>query len=168
MGPPLPSSSPLLQRMLMNMCIWASIKKTVVGFLRNLLIHPVVLPQDNYQKITVPPIRWLNIWQEIASRFYFNRWSVDSVNKKRGERNREDTCGGSCILLVQISIAKIIFGQKKNRIGSLASHLGVLDDEFEELLAAGKLSKVRSWYKKLGMRVQTHRDNSITWIQVVS
>ena len=86
------------------------------------------------------------------------------MNKERVERNREDTCGGSCILLVQMSIAKIIFGQKKKRIGSLASHIGVLDDEFEELLAAGKLSKVRSWYKNPGMCVQTHIDHYITWV----
>ena len=39
----------------------------------------------------------------------------------------------------------------------LASHLGILDDDFEELLAAGKLSKVRSWYKKMGLSVQTER-----------
>ena len=50
------------------------------------------------------------------------------------------------------------------RIGSLASHLGILDDEFEEILAAGKLSKIRSWYKNLGMRVKVHEYNSITWI----
>ena len=47
---------------------------------------------------------------------------------------------------------------------SLASHLGILDDEFEELLAAGKLGKFRSWYTKLGLCVQTYIDNSIKWI----
>ena len=36
-----------------------------------------------------------------------------------------------------------------------------MNDDLEELLSAGKLSKVRSWYKKTGLRVQTHRDNSI-------
>ena len=64
-------------------------------------------------------------------------------------------------LLAHIRISKIIL-VKKLIIGSLASHLGVLDDEFEEYLVAGKLSKVRSWYKNLGLRVKTHRDNSIT------
>ena len=29
------------------------------------------------------------------------------------------------------------------RIGSLESHLGILDNEFEELLAAGKLHEIR-------------------------
>ena len=53
-------------------------------------------------------------------------------------------------------------GEKK--IGSLASHLGILDDEFEELLAAGKVIKICSWYNNLVMCVQTHRDHSITWI----
>ena len=48
--------------------------------------------------------------------------------------------------------------------GSLASPLGIFDDEFEELLAAGKLSKICSWYNKLGMCVQTHRYNYIKWI----
>ena len=48
-------------------------------------------------------------------------------------------------------------------IGSLASYLGVLDDEFEELLAAGKLRKVRYWYNNMGLRVQTQRDHSIKW-----
>ena len=43
-------------------------------------------------------------------------------------------------------------------IGSLASHLGILDDGFEELLAAVKLSKVWSWYKKLRLCVKTHID----------
>ena len=61
--------------------------------------------------------------------------------------------------------AKIIFGKgKKKIIGSLSSQLGILDDEFDAILDAGKLSKIRYWYKKLGMRVQTHRDHSITWI----
>ena len=52
----------------------------------------------------------------------------------------------------------------KKKIGSLKSHLGILDDEFEELLAAEKLGKFRSWYKKMGMFVQTYRYHSITWI----
>ena len=61
--------------------------------------------------------------------------------------------------------AKIIFGGGGGgRIGSLASHIGILDDEFEEILAAGKLSKIQSWYKNLGLLVQTHRNHSITWI----
>ena len=49
-------------------------------------------------------------------------------------------------------------------ICSLALHLGILDDEFEEILVAEKISKVRSWYKNLGMRIQTHRYHYITWI----
>ena len=55
-------------------------------------------------------------------------------------------------------------GKKKKRIGSLVSHLGILDDEFEDIFAAGRLSKVWSWYKKLGLREQTHRYHSTTWI----
>ena len=39
-----------------------------------------------------------------------------------------------------------------------------MDDDFEDIIAAGKLRKVHSWYKNLGLRVQTHRDQSITWI----
>ena len=42
-------------------------------------------------------------------------------------------------------------------IGSLVSHPGALDDEFEGFLAAGKLIKVHSWYNNMGMSVQTHR-----------
>ena len=57
-----------------------------------------------------------------------------------------------------------IFGKKKKIICSLASYLGILDDEFEELIAAGKLSTFLSWYNNLGLRVKTHRDHSITWI----
>ena len=49
-------------------------------------------------------------------------------------------------------------------IGSLALHLGISDDEFEELFPAGKLSKVQYWYKKMRLRVQKHRDNYITCI----
>ena len=52
------------------------------------------------------------------------------------------------------------------RIGSLASHLGLLDDYFEEFLSAGKLSKVRSWYNNMGLIVQTNRDAEITWIVI--
>ena len=43
---------------------------------------------------------------------------------------------------------------KKKKICSLVSHLGILDDEFEELLAVGNLSKIRSWYNNLGLRVK--------------
>ena len=50
------------------------------------------------------------------------------------------------------------------RIGSLASHIGVLDDEFEELLDAGKISKIRSWYNNLVLHVQTHRFHPMNWI----
>ena len=85
------------------------------------------------------------------------------MKKKGGARIRGENCGGSCGLLVQIFIAKIIFG-KKNRIGSLASHLRILDDEFEELLAEGKISEVWYWYKNMGLRVQRHTDHSINWI----
>ena len=60
-------------------------------------------------------------------------------------------------------LQKSALGRKKI-IGSLASYLGILDDEFEELLSAENLSKVWSWYKKMGMRIQTHRYHSITWI----
>ena len=50
------------------------------------------------------------------------------------------------------------------RVSSLASHLGILDYEFEELLASGKISKIRSWCKKLGLHVQANRYQYITWI----
>ena len=64
------------------------------------------------------------------------------MKKKGGVRSREDTCGGPCRLLVQICIAKNNLWEEKKRIGSLASHHGILDDEFEELLDSGKLDKV--------------------------
>ena len=54
--------------------------------------------------------------------------------------------------------------EEKKRIGSLASHIGILDDEFEELLDAGNLNKVQYLYKNMGLSVQTQRDHSITWI----
>ena len=63
----------------------------------------------------------------------------------------------------EYELRKSSLGEKK-RIGSLASHLGILDDEFEGLLAAGKLSTFWSWYKKLGLCVKTHRDHYITRI----
>ena len=83
------------------------------------------------------------------------------MNKRVGVRSRENTCGGSRGLLVQICIVKIIFG-KKIKICSLAPYLGILDDEFEELLVADKISKVWYWCKILGLRVQTHRYSFIT------
>ena len=55
-------------------------------------------------------------------------------------------------------------GGRRNRIGSLSSHIGMLDDDLEELLAAGKLRKIWSWYNKMGLRLQKHRDHSITCI----
>ena len=65
------------------------------------------------------------------------------------------TCPNICI--------KHCLGGKQNiRIGVLVPNLGVLDDEFEVFLVAGKLSKVRSWYKNLGLHVQTNRYNVIT------
>ena len=51
---------------------------------------------------------------------------------------------------------------EKKIIGSLASHIGILDDEFEDILDACKLSKVWYWYKYMGLHVQTHRYHSIT------
>ena len=55
---------------------------------------------------------------------------------------------------------------EKKIVGSLASNLGILDDDFEELLAAGNLSKVWYWYNNLGLCVQTHRDHFVTWIDL--
>ena len=57
-----------------------------------------------------------------------------------------------------------LWERRKKRIGSLASNLGVFNFEFDELLATGNLSKFWSWYKKLGVSVQTHKDHSITCI----
>ena len=58
---------------------------------------------------------------------------------------------------------KSYFGiRKKEIIGSLASHIGILDDEFEDIFDACKLSKFWSWYKDMGLHVQTHRYHSIT------
>ena len=42
-----------------------------------------------------------------------------------------------------------LWDEGKKIIGSLASHLGILYDDFEDLLAAGTLSKVWSWYNNL-------------------
>ena len=78
----------------------------------------------------VPPIRLIKRCQEITLRIYFNCLSVDYVKKKGGVSIREYTCGGSCGLIVQICIVEIIFGKKKKIIGSLALHIGILDDEF--------------------------------------
>ena len=61
-------------------------------------------------------------------------------------------------------LQKSSLGRRKKSIGSLTSHIGILNEEFGELLAAEKLSKVWYWYKKLVMHVQTHRDHSIPWI----
>ena len=57
----------------------------------------------------------------------------------------------------------ICFGGGRE-IGSLVSHLGMFYDEFEEILSAVNIGKVNSWYKNMGLRVQTHRYHSITWI----
>ena len=60
---------------------------------------------------------------------------------------------------------KNVFGGGRGEIiGSLVSHIGVLYYCFEEILVAGKLSKVWYWYNKLGLRVRTYRDQYITWI----
>ena len=59
-------------------------------------------------------------------------------------------------------VKKCLGEKQKMRIGSLASHIGVLDDEFEEFLDGGELSKVRSWHKNLGLHVKTHIDSEIT------
>ena len=65
------------------------------------------------------------------------------MKKKRGVRGREDTCGGSHGLIVRICICKNYL-REEEKIGSLVSHLGILNDEFEELLAAGKVCTVWS------------------------
>ena len=38
-------------------------------------------------------------------------------------------------------------------IGPLLSHLRVLDDDFEEFLATGKISKVCSWFNNMAIHV---------------
>ena len=61
-------------------------------------------------------------------------------------------------------LQKSSLGRGGKRIGSLASHLGIFDDEFGGILAAGNLNKFQYWYKNMGMCVQTHRYHSITQI----
>ena len=61
-------------------------------------------------------------------------------------------------------LQKSSLGWKKKRIGLLASHLGILDDEFEDIHAAGKKIKVRSWYNNLGLSLKPRRYHSINWI----
>ena len=61
-------------------------------------------------------------------------------------------------------LQKSFFGGEGKIIGSLSSYLGILGDEFEELLAEGYISKVQTSYNKLGLRVKTYRYHSITWI----
>ena len=67
------------------------------------------------------------------------------MKKNGGVRRREDNCGGPHGLMVQICVGEIIFGGEKEIISSLASYLGILDDEFEELLSTGKIGKFWSW-----------------------
>ena len=50
-------------------------------------------------------------------------------------------------------IENYIGGKWKIIIGPLLSHLRVLDDDFVEFLAAGKLSNVRSWFKNIVIHV---------------
>ena len=57
-----------------------------------------------------------------------------------------------------------LWEEENKIIGSLASHLGILYDEFDDILAARKLSKVQSWQNNLGLSVQTNKDHYITWI----
>ena len=78
--------------------------------------------------------------------------------------SREYTFGGSRRLPIQIRITKIILVWGGVIIGPLASHLGVLNNDYGEILVADNLSKVRSWYNNLGLCVQTHRYNLMTWI----
>ena len=49
-------------------------------------------------------------------------------------------------------------------IDSEASHIGVLDYEFEKFLTTDKSSKVCPWLKNLGMHVQAHSYSKINWI----
>ena len=160
MRPPFPSLSPLLHRC---RCLWSlkAIYKNVLHFRRNLSICPVFLKQYNYQKInhqlTVPPIILPNIWQERTLRIYFNLLSVGSMKNKGGVSSRINTCDGSCGLHVRMRISIIfLVGGGTTIIGSLASHIGLLDDEFKRFLYAGKLIKVCSWYKNLRLHVKTY------------
>ena len=91
------------------------------------------------------------------------------ISQLREEKGRSEDQGRYLWWLLQsinpnIYCEKCLWGKERNIIGSLESHIGILDDEFEEILAAGKLSKICSWYNNLGLHVQTHKYNSITWI----
>ena len=84
------------------------------------------------------------------------------------EKGRSKYQGRYLWWFLQISLPYIHCGNNiwggGERIGSLSSHIGILDDEFEELLATGKLSKCWSWYKMMGIRVKKHRYHSINCI----
>ena len=56
--------------------------------------------------------------------------------------------------LYEYVLQKSSLGREREKIiGSLASHFGILDDEFEGLLAEEDLSKIRSWYNNLEMHM---------------
>ena len=54
---------------------------------------------------------------------------------------------------MNVYIENYIGGKLNIIIGPLFSHIRVLDDGFEEILATGKLSKVSSLFDNLGMHV---------------
>eukprot|EP00562_Extubocellulus_spinifer_P024009 CAMPEP_0178676302 /NCGR_PEP_ID=MMETSP0698-20121128/35845_1 /TAXON_ID=265572 /ORGANISM="Extubocellulus spinifer, Strain CCMP396" /LENGTH=361 /DNA_ID=CAMNT_0020320535 /DNA_START=153 /DNA_END=1235 /DNA_ORIENTATION=- len=55
-------------------------------------------------------------------------------------------------------------GNSKRRMASLASHLGLRDDEFRARLNAAGALKYKSWAGIFGVPVQTTKEGSITWV----
>ena len=55
-------------------------------------------------------------------------------------------------------------GNAKQRVASLASHIGITDEHFHELRKRSKLVKFIRWPKVLGFSVIRHKEGQTTWI----
>ena len=55
-------------------------------------------------------------------------------------------------------------GTEKRRIGSLASHIGLRDDEFQQLLDTAGVSKYKQWSSAFGVHVQKRVEGKLTYV----
>ena len=76
------------------------------------------------------------------------------ADKRKGELNS----------LLLTYFGKYFGGENKRRILFIASHLRVLDEEFEDLFSAAKLLQFPSWEKNLYLHVQNHIEGIVTCI----
>ena len=90
---------------------------------------------------------------------------VDSLRDARKQRPAVDTLWWFPIITRNDQHFKYTHGgREKIRVGSLASHLGLRDEELQKRLKIAGILRYKSWESRLGVAVQSYLESDVKWL----